>query len=247
MRLTVVGCGDAFGSGGRAQTCFLLECDGGTLAVDFGATSLPALKRLGIAPDRLDAVVLSHLHGDHFGGLPFLLLDLHFVARRDHPLTIVGPVGTQARIAAAMAVFFPGAPGGPWRFPLTIVDLPCGQPHSLCGLEIRSTAVEHPSGAPSTALRIAGPERTFAFSGDTEWTDALFAVARGADLYVTECYTFDTPTPYHLDFRTIDANRDRLGARRILLTHMSDMALAHLPEMQAKGYVTAHDGLVLDL
>jgi ribonuclease BN (tRNA processing enzyme) len=247
MRLTVVGCGDAFGSGGRAQTCFLLENAGETLAVDFGATSLPALKRLGIAPERLDAVVLSHLHGDHFGGIPFLLLDQHFVARRERPLTIVGPVGTQERIGAALAAFFPGAPGGAWRFPLTIVDLPCGQPQRLGGLALCTTEVEHPSGAPSTALRLAGRERTFAYSGDTRWTEALVGVAQGADLYVTECYTFDTAAPYHLDFRTIDANRDRLGARRIMLTHMSDDALAHLPEMQAKGYVTAHDGLVLDL
>jgi len=72
MRLTVVGCGDAFGSGGRGNACFLVESGTVTLALDFGATALVGLRRLGLDPNRLDAVVLSHLHGDHFGGLPFL-------------------------------------------------------------------------------------------------------------------------------------------------------------------------------
>ncbi len=82
MRLTIVGCGDAFGSGGRSNTCFLLETAKATLAVDFGASALPALKKLGIDPNRIDGVVLSHLHGDHFGGLPFFLLDGQFLAQR---------------------------------------------------------------------------------------------------------------------------------------------------------------------
>src|SRR5690349_7987837 len=109
MRLTVVGCGDAFGSGGRANTCFWIESGDITVALDFGATSLVALKRLSLPPSRIDLVVLSHLHGDHFGGLPFLLLDGHFEGRRDKPLTIIGPVGTAERLRAAAEIFFPGS------------------------------------------------------------------------------------------------------------------------------------------
>ncbi len=72
MRITIVGCGDAFGSGGRFNTCVFLEPAKGTLLVDFGASSLVALKARGLDPDRIDGIVLSHLHGDHFGALPFL-------------------------------------------------------------------------------------------------------------------------------------------------------------------------------
>ena len=68
MKLTIVGSGDAFGSGGRANTCFWLETAKGTLVVDFGASALPALKARELDPNRIDAIVLSHLHGDHFGG-----------------------------------------------------------------------------------------------------------------------------------------------------------------------------------
>jgi ribonuclease BN (tRNA processing enzyme) len=93
MRLTIAGSGDAFGSGGRLNTCFWLETAKGMLLVDCGASALPALKACKLDPNKIDAVVLSHLHGDHFGGLPFLLLDAQFLSRREKPLLIAGPPG----------------------------------------------------------------------------------------------------------------------------------------------------------
>jgi ribonuclease BN (tRNA processing enzyme) len=235
MRLTILGCGDAFGSGGRANTCYLLQTKRSTTALDFGATSLVEMKRRGFDPRRLDAIVLSHLHGDHFGGIPFLFLDLQFDCQRKRPFTIVGPVGTRERLFAAAEVFFPGTATMDWRFPLTIIDLPCGQEHALADLSIVSHEVVHPSGAPSTGLRIRSGGRTLAFSGDTEWTESLPTIARDADLFLCECYKpTGTPT-YHMSLELLDANRDRLGAKRIMLTHMSPAMLDRTDEAVAKG------------
>jgi ribonuclease BN (tRNA processing enzyme) len=247
MRLTVLGCGDAFGSGGRANTCYLIETPRSTTALDFGATALVEMKRRGFDPRRLDAIVLSHLHGDHFGGIPFLFLDLQFDCQRKRPLTIVGPVGTRERLLAAAEVFFPGSSKIDWRFPLHIVDLPCGEEHALADLRIVSHEVVHPSGAPATGVRIRAGDRLLAFSGDTEWTDSLYAVARDADLFLCECYKPAGAPVYHMSFEHLDAHRDRLRARRIMLTHMSPAMLDRTDEAVAKGYLVAHDGLALDV
>ncbi len=247
MRLRVIGCGDAFGSGGRANTCFLLETGRTIAAIDFGATSLVEMKRQGFDPQLLDVIVLSHLHGDHFGGIPFLFLDLQFDCGRTRPLTIIGPVGTRERLTAAAEVFFPGSSRIEWRFKLDIVDLPCGEPYVVADIGVVSHEVVHPSGAPSTGLRIGVGDRLIAYSGDTEWTDALYAIAGGADLFICECYKPNGAPVYHMSFSALDANRDRLGAKRTMLTHMSAAMLERTDEAVAKGYLVAHDGLVLDV
>ena len=71
VTVTFVGSGDAFGAGGRFQTCFMVDAPGFRYVIDFGATSLTALNQLGIDHTTIDAVVLTHIHGDHCGGLPF--------------------------------------------------------------------------------------------------------------------------------------------------------------------------------
>ncbi|MGH6753925.1 MAG: MBL fold metallo-hydrolase, partial [Bradyrhizobium sp.] len=74
MQLQFIGCGDALGSGGRANTCFHVTGDSVNFLIDCGASSLPALKRLDVVSDSIDLILITHFHGDHFGGLPFFLL-----------------------------------------------------------------------------------------------------------------------------------------------------------------------------
>src|SRR5207245_8976218 len=90
LQVQFLGSGDAFGSGCRLQTCILVKGAGEPLLLDCGATSLVAMKRSGVEPNEIGLVLLSHLHGDHFGGLPFLVLDGQF-SRRTKPLVIYGP------------------------------------------------------------------------------------------------------------------------------------------------------------
>ncbi len=247
MKLTIVGCGDAFGSGGRANTCFWLETAKATLVVDFGASALPALKALKLDPNRIDAVVLSHLHGDHFGGLPFLLLDAQFLSRRDKPLLIAGPPGTRARLDALLEVFFPKSTGSKWKFAWSVAEITPGIPDEVLGHAIVTAEVVHQSGAPSTALRLSDGAKTFAYSGDTEWTEALLPIAKGADLFICECYAYEgTKISGHISWEILKGRLADLGAKRVMATHMNSTVLAKLDELRAAGALVAADGLVLD-
>ena len=246
VSLQFIGSGDAFGSGGRFQTCFLVRAPSGQALIDYGASSPVALKQAGIDHREIDLILISHLHGDHFGGLPFLLLDSQFVARRERPLTIAGPPGLQERIETTLEAMFP-APGSQeveFRFPLTYVELPEAVPTTLGAWTVTPYEVIHASGAPPYGLRVDVDGKRIAYSGDTEWTDNLFKVADGADLFVCESYMFDKQVRYHLSYGELAARRGEVNCRRMVLTHMSDAMLGRLDDVEIE---TAHDGLVVQV
>ena len=244
MRIRFVGSGDAFGSGGRWQTCIHLSAGGQVLLVDCGATSLVALKAQGLDPNAVGAVAVTHLHGDHFGGLPFLILDGQF-SRRSEPLLIAGPPGIQDRLAEAMETLFPGSASARRRFPVQVTELATdGTPTLLGTASVRGWQVEHACGAPPLALRVDLGSVSFAYSGDSQWTPALAEAARGADLFAVEAYTFDRPVRYHLDYQTLRAHRADIHAERVVLTHMSAAMLSRLTDADVPA---AYDGMVIDL
>jgi ribonuclease BN (tRNA processing enzyme) len=246
MRLTVVGCGDAFGSGGRFNTCFLLETAKGILLVDCGASSLVALKAHRRDPNEIDGILLSHLHGDHFGALPFLLLDAQFLSQRARPLLIAGPPGTRARLDAALEVFFPRSSANKWHFDWKVLEMEVGRPTDVLGHAVTTTEVRHYSGAPSTALRLSDGQALFAYSGDTEWVEALPSVADGADLFIVECYAYAGPMTGHLTWEVLEPRLPALRARQIMVTHMNPTMLVRLDEVKAAGVLVAEDGAMLE-
>jgi ribonuclease BN (tRNA processing enzyme) len=247
VRLTIIGCGDAFGSGGRFNTCFMIDAGERRVLLDCGASSLVALKARKIDINTIDGVILSHLHGDHFGALPFFLLESQFQSRREKPLTIAGPPGTRERLNAACEAFFPGMTRNAWRFPLDVGEITPGASDDVLGFAIRTTEIVHQSGAPSTAVRLAKDGQVLSYSGDTEWTEALVAVADGADLFIIECYDYSRDLPGHMNFAKLMQRRADLRAKRIMLTHMNSTMLARLDAAHAAGFLVAEDGLALQV
>ena len=245
LTVTFAGSGDAFGSGGRFQACIHLRARGGPgpLLLDCGATSLSALKRLGLDPGEIAVVFVSHLHGDHFGGLPFLILDGQF-SRRTRPLTVAGPPGTARRLAAAMECLFPGSSAAPRRFSVETVELAPGSARTVSGVTARAWEAVHPSGAPALLLRLELAGKTLAYTGDTGWTDAVIEAAAGADLLIAEAYYRDKDVPYHLRLADLAGHAGQLTAGRVIVTHMSADVLGHAAGVP---FEQARDGLVISL
>jgi ribonuclease BN (tRNA processing enzyme) len=247
MRLTIIGCGDAFGAGSRLQTSFLVRSGPSTFLIDCGATSLIGMRRLGISPNDIDTVFVSHLHGDHFGGLPWLLIDAKYVSNRTRPLVVTGPKGIEARFITAAEALYPNATTVERDFELTFVEYEEQKSLEVSGVTVTPFEVQHPSGAPPYALRFEVNGKVLAFTGDTGWVDVLVDVARDADLFISECFQYDVTLPIHLDYKTIDANYETLGAKRVLLTHMGEAMLAELSRVDASRYMVAEDGMTIDL
>ncbi len=246
MKITVVGCGDAFGSGGRLQTCYHVEDAGQQLLIDCGATAMIGLARTGLDPNEISTIFISHLHGDHFGGLVWWLLHAQHIAKRTAPLDVVGPVNIEARFIAAVEALFPGASRVKRRFSLRFHEYVKESPLTVGPATVIPYEVSHPSGSPPYALRFTVGRRTVSFTGDTEWVESLVPAGKDADLYIMECYSYAGPTPYHLDWPVISANLPRIGPKRVMLTHMNAAMLAAAPNFaERRDIILAEDGLVL--
>lgn len=243
MRLTFLGSGDAFGSGGRFNTCFHLERAGGNVLVDCGASSMVAIRKMGVDPNAISTILVTHLHGDHFGGLPFFLLDAQLVSRRTTPLVLTGPPGFRERLMTAMEAFFAGSTRVECKYDLEIRELAVRERAAVDGMFVTPYLMTHYSGAPPYALRIEVDGKILTYSGDTEWVEDLIPAAKDADLFICEAYFFDKKMKYHLDYSTLMKRLPEIGAKRTIVTHMSAELLARVSEVTCEA---AHDGLVVD-
>ena len=240
LKLQFVGCGDAFGSGGRFNTCFHLTGETTNLLIDCGATALVAMKQLGIDRNAITTIVITHFHADHFGGIPFFLLDAQFFSKRREPLTIVGPPGLPGWYERVMETAFPGSANAARKFDLHLIELAAGDSRVVDGITVRAFQALHgPADAPTHAVRIEAEGRVIAYTGDSEWTPELIYAARDADLFVAEAYFRDRAVATHLSLRDIEAHLAELSPKRLILTHMSDDMLGHPDRAD---YECAEDG-----
>jgi ribonuclease BN (tRNA processing enzyme) len=244
MRITVLGAGDAFSSGGRRQSGYLVEVGDTGFLLDCGTTTLLALKAIGITAERVDFVAISHLHGDHFGGLPFLFLEYLYEKPRTKPLLIAGPPGTEERVHALHRAMYRELAERPIRFPIQFHELTPGQAKILCGVELLPFRVPHQEKDVSFGYRVTAGNKALLYSGDCGWNEDLIRYSQSTDLFICECCYFGTQASFHISYPQLVAQRDRLGCKRLLLSHIGREVLERLKEVTIE---CAHDGLVVEV
>ena len=243
LEVLFVGTGDAFGSGGRRNSAILVRQRGRTILLDCGPTTLLGLRELGVDPRDIDAVAISHFHGDHAAGLPFLLLDYVYGNRRQTPLDVIGPAGIRERIHQMNEVYGYTAEGER-GYELRFDTFSVGSTVEAAGFQVTPSAAHHQPHTKPHMLRVESEDRALVFSGDTGWMDELPANVADVNLFISECTMMEESFEYHLSHERLVAERARFKCDRILLTHMGPDVLAN------SGYIefeTASDGLSVKL
>lgn len=253
LALTVLGTGDAFATGGHPHSCYLLEPLKGegsdacrSVLIDCGPTAVPMLHGMDYPLDTIDLVLITHLHGDHIAGMAFLYLNYQFHVGRQRPLLVAGPPGTEERCEETFRVNYPEtAKLMERRFEVSYLELPEGVETEVLGLRILPREVTHMRRGIPYGYRISWQGRTFGLSGDTEWDEALVALADGTEVFFMECFTAEKEIPFHTSVGDLTQHASRLRTRRLLLTHMGEDVRA-LAAAGRLPFEAAHDGQRLE-
>ncbi|MEM7411861.1 MAG: MBL fold metallo-hydrolase [Myxococcota bacterium] len=218
--IVFVGTSDAFGAGGRRQSAIVLRGASGTVLLDCGATTGSGLNELGIAVEELDTILISHFHGDHFGGIPLLLLSALYEDERKRALRIAGPPGIEARVRALAQAMGHSLDGREWTFPIEFTELPAGTRREIGPIQVRSFETHHSPDAIPHGLVIENAGTRLAYSGDTGWFEGLPGEVAGADLFICECTYHRSGFHYHLSLEELAERRERFDCGRMVLTHL---------------------------
>jgi ribonuclease BN (tRNA processing enzyme) len=230
VRVQFLGSGNAFSDGGRANAAIHVTAPGVSLLLDCGGSALPAIKK-HIDPASIDAIAVTHLHGDHFGGITYLVLEQHF-AGRTQELVVGGPPSLEARLRAAEQALYPDF-FGTVKLGFSLRTVVLGEaPIELGGSKVSALPVRHVRVAEPHGLRVEVGGKLIAYSGDARWSEHLAAVAKDADLFICEASHFDREDPAHINYRQVMEHRAELGAKRIVLTHLGAQTLVRLAELE---------------
>jgi len=249
LELIVVGSGTGVPSLRRGSPCLAVKAGGRLLVLDLGSGSLRALLGLGLNFSAIDLLALTHLHPDHVGDLiPFLFATRYSLGyTRRQPFRLLAARGFarfHQRLNEAFAGWVEPPPGL-----MDLVELDPDGPDELRqeGLVIKSAPTNHADG--SLAYRVEAEGRSLVYSGDTDESDSLVDLARGADLLVLEA-----ANPFKVPGHLTPAEAGRLAARagvpRLLLTHFyppcDEVDVVALAAQEFPGEIRrAEDGLTL--
>jgi ribonuclease BN (tRNA processing enzyme) len=245
VKLIVLGCGDAFGSGGRNFSAFLFTDGRRHFLIDCGPSALPALKSLGLDPRDVRGMIISHCHGDHFGGIPYFFIDFQFLSSRSEPLLLAGPTGLQARCERLLHATYPDVLEiHRWAFPIDYRELSAGQVMDADGLQVEAFEMEHGTLVPALGYRIRWEGVVLGYTGDTKWNSRIPELARGCDLLLCECFFFDEAHHSHVRYRDLVEHRSEIQAKRVVLFHLGPPMFQELPRVDLE---VARDGMVIEL
>lgn len=215
MRCVFIGVGEAFDDL-RDNTSVLVESGGRSLLLDCGFTAASAFWRIAPEPETLDAVWISHFHGDHWFGLPWLVARVR-QGSRTRPLAIIGQVGIADKVNALLDMAYPNL-RGQLSFDLQYFEAVCGSRLSVCGYDMRFAQSEH--SLDCLALRLDSGECSMYYSGDGFSDSRTRKLASGCGLFVQEAQTVHDPVRGHCTVERAVDFAEEAGARALAVVHM---------------------------
>jgi ribonuclease BN (tRNA processing enzyme) len=212
--------------------------------LDCGGTTVTGLASVGVSREEVEAILITHFHADHFGGVPLFLLAAEYQDRRRSPIRIAGPAGVEQRVRDAARALGHPLEAHRFGFQVEFQELPPGEARAIGPVEARAFRTFHSPASRPHGLVVQSGDRRVAYSGDTGWFEALPGEVNGADLFLCECTQVHREFEYHLSFDELGERRAEFDCGRLVLTHLGH-DMRQLEDYE--GFEIADDGRTLKL
>lgn len=220
MRVTILGSGTCVPSMTRSSCSVLVEAPQAMVLIDIGVGTMHRLLMCGKTIADLDLIFVSHFHPDHTAELvPFLFASKHGgPPHRRKPLSLMGGPGFKDFFKKLESVY------GHWislsQTPLNLIEQSAHNTQTQIGtLRLKTAPVNH--NPESVALRVTDAQKkSMVYSGDTDQSDSLVALARDADLLICECaFPDQEKVPGHLSPGLAGQMATAANVNHLMLTH----------------------------
>ena len=211
------------------------------ILLDCGFTAAPAFWKISPAPLDLSGVWISHLHGDHFMGLPQLLIRFSEHGR-DKKLHIFGGQGLSETVATAMELAYPGKMSS-LPFDIAFHETVPGIPFEIAGISALAVDVEH--SVPCLGIRLDFKGKSVFYSGDGKVPDKARDALEDTDMGIFETFTLETETSGHSSVAQAATFARSAGIKYVAAVHMNraqrilnrHLVLDKLAEYQVRGFM----------
>jgi ribonuclease BN (tRNA processing enzyme) len=233
IELLFLGSGNAFAPG-RSYGSFLVD---ERILFEAPPTTLPALRGMGKLLEDIQYIFISHFHGDHCFGLPFIFLDHYFMTKRENPLTIIGPKGLKKLTHTLIDLAYPDTRKDySQNFPVEFLEVSPGKEYILQGMTFKVYKMFHGK-LPSLGFSLLYKHRRLAYSGDTGPCPSLYELLHDAHIAIIEMTSIDGVYPYHLNQENVLEIRRRLSSKTsLILTHLPALTRNQLKALAQNPY-----------
>jgi ribonuclease BN (tRNA processing enzyme) len=240
-----LGTGNAFNTDGRGTQSILFAPGAASpFLVDIGPTAFQAMVRFGVDWAKIDRLFLTHLHGDHTAGWPFLLLNMVIQERRTRPFDIFGPQGTQSSLDGLAAFCFHDVLARQ-SFDIRYHELPVAHQEGVDGqqgMQFDVLPMEHHASSIGYRFHVDGTR--IGVTGDTGWCESLELLGATCKVLIAECSSVSPDAPAHLSLEEIRKARPSLGAGQLLLVHLTDGVAEELARDPVPDLLATYDGMI---
>lgn len=219
MRVKFIGVGEAFDEELSNTSIWVRTSEGGndsSILLDCGFTAPPPFWKSCPDPNNLDAVWISHFHGDHFFGLPALITRF-WEMKREKPLIILGQRGIDETVLKILKLAYPSVLNK-LAFDISFMTVEPGEGARAAGVAWRSAVNGHPQR--DLAVRIDAGGKSLFYSGDGHPTNETLALARETNLVIHEAFRLDADVPGHGNVMTCIDFARRAKAGSLALVHI---------------------------